>query len=386
MISDQQHLELLRAEAMLLQAVAARTLEQRYRLLWQVWRIVRDRHTPLIVGNRVYFLFWGAARSVAVVGDWTGWRAPETLHRIPGTNFFVLMKLLPETACVQYKLIVDGRWDLDPQNPRYSLEGFGVNSELVMPHFAVPEIVSVREITGDIPETVVRHRFQSTILGEEREIFFYLLQRSQEPVRILLFHDGEESLTIGGYHLILERLFQQRDVPSMLAVFLPPKRRNEEYEANPRFLQFCAEEVPEQIAAWCEREGIAVANRRMLTIGASLAGLVATLLTIYYPDRYGGFIAQSPAYWWMFSALWNAPELANLRRAVGVLQTGTIADARVQTQLFFFRFRQYTHRIAYQETHQGHTWGQWRRMLAPGFLRWLELERGRRDSNPRPLV
>ncbi len=385
MITDQQQGEQLMAEAALLRALSVPHLGSRYQLLLEVWHKIQAFHTPLVVGNRVYFLYWGAARSVAVIGDWTGWQVPETLHRLTGTNCFVLMKTFPETACVQYKLIVDGEWILDPQNPQFSLEGFGVNSEFAMPRFDLPDIVPVQAVPQEIPEEIVKLELQSTALQEQRRVFLYPLYRKRRRfVHVFLFHDGEESLTLGGYHHILAHLFQKRELPPSLAIFLPPKRRNAEYEANFAFLRFCAEEVLPAVWQWCEEQGFTVAQSAVCSVGASLAGLVSTLLVLHYPQHFRGFIAQSPAYWWYARQLWNDPALANLRGAVGVLQTGTLADARVQTQLFFARFRQYSATIAYQETHQGHTWGQWRRMLAPGIRRWLQLwkERDRRDSNP----
>lgn len=375
-VNDNSAGEEILCEAYLLRTFTASSLVERYELLQKLYAMLKRRQVPLVVANRVYFLYWGSAQSVSVIGDWSSWNTAEPMMRIPGSNMFVLLKFFPETAAVQYKFIVDGRWILDPLNSSFSLEGFGMNSEILMPKFPIPEILSCTQILegGDL-ELVHKHDFWSDILEEERTIFFYrpLKRRRKKVSMVLVFHDGYESLTLGGYARLLEKLQQQGTLPPVAAVFLPPKRRNWEYMANEQFERFCIEEVLPQFRQWCDQQHLLLPDSpdRYCVVGASLAGLLATRLALLYPDILGSFIAQSPAYWAVFEQLWSSDQIRNARAVAGVLQTGTIADARVPTLLMYHRFREFTSRIAYQETHQGHTWGQWRRMLLPGILQLL---------------
>lgn len=84
--------------------------------------------TPATGSPRVYVelsLDAGDARSVAVAGDFTGWRPTVQLEDADGDG--VWTALVPVTPGVhQYMFVVDGdRWVTDPDASRYVDDGFG---------------------------------------------------------------------------------------------------------------------------------------------------------------------------------------------------------------------------------------------------------------------
>ncbi len=66
-----------------------------------------------------------AARSVAVAGDFNGWRAEATaLRRGEGGVWSVLVPLAPGRR-YEYAFLVDGEWVADPGAPASAEDGFG---------------------------------------------------------------------------------------------------------------------------------------------------------------------------------------------------------------------------------------------------------------------
>lgn len=68
-------------------------------------------------GNSVLFIYYGAAKRVEISGDMTNWIGKMPMKRIKGTNL-LFKKEYERDARFDYKLIIDGRWNLDPFNAK----------------------------------------------------------------------------------------------------------------------------------------------------------------------------------------------------------------------------------------------------------------------------
>lgn len=85
---------------------------------------MRDEPGPETVLARIE-LHAPAARSVAVAGDFNGWRAEATpLRRGEGGAWSVLVPLAPGRR-YEYAFLVDGEWVADPGAPASAEDGFG---------------------------------------------------------------------------------------------------------------------------------------------------------------------------------------------------------------------------------------------------------------------
>ncbi len=320
-------------------------------------------------------MYKGSAKSVMLVGDWTYWQPAIALHQIEHTDLFYGIQEFHPTARLQYKLIVDGNWILDPSNIHTSIEGFGQNSEFWMPEYLDESWLE--------PSTSVVHRgnikwfeFESKLLNETREIFLYTPVYKNEKgfsLPLLIVHDGSEAIHIGKFHQILDNLQAAGKIPPCAALFISPKDRIGEYALNASYPEFCIHEaLTEALAIW-KKWNVPISDespKRSIT-GASLGGLLATKTSLQFPKDIGVCIAQSPSYWWNQAEIFHSPYLKNAPKIEFHLQTGTICDAQKMTESMFHRLKYLGANVMYQEFHQSHTWGNWRTNLASAIQSWL---------------
>lgn len=343
-------------------SVRAQQAEQ----LWQ--SVLAAKANPITVGNRALFLHWSDAHSVQLVGDWTFWQPSAPMHTVAGTKLHYLVLEFPEDARLQYKLVVDGIWMLDPANARVVEEGFGYNNEFWMPRYRDNSFLDIgQRVTAG---RIERAYLESAVLAAHREVFYYLPALDPMPAafNFLLVHDGEEAIRLGKFPQILDNLHAVGLISPTAACFLSPQDRNVEYARSNAYIRFCIEEVLPVAVAWYARQGVHIAdNRQSIAVtGASLGGLLATKTALFYPEAVGKVLAQSPSYWWNRGEIFHLPELTNASMIHFVIQTGTICDARDLASLMVRRLRMLAARVDYFEYSQGHTWGNWRSTFADG--------------------
>jgi enterochelin esterase family protein len=341
----------------------------------ELWTRLSGVTLPITNKNRAYFLYKGNAESVTLVGDWTYWQPAIKLQKIEHTDLFYSIQEFHPTARLQYKLIVDGNWILDPSNPHSSIEGFGQNSEFWMPEYHDESWLQ--------PHSKVVHRgnikrfeFKSKLLGQQREMFLYTphykLEKNQ-TLPLLIVHDGAEAIKIGKFHQILDNLQAAGKIPPCAALFISPKDRIGEYALKSEYPEFCIKEaLTEALKIW-DSWGVPISDSpefRSIT-GASLGGLLATKTSLQFPTDIGVCIAQSPSYWWNQAEIFHSPFLKNASKIEFHLQTGTVCDAQQMTESMFRRLRSMGADVTYQEFHQSHTWGNWRTNLASAIQSWL---------------
>jgi enterochelin esterase-like enzyme len=342
--------------------------------------IKKECGTPMALEGRAHFFFYGDASHVMLAGDWTYWQMATPFERVAETKLFQAVLEFPPTARLQYKLVVDGNWILDPGNPHTSAEGFGVNSEFWMDEYEDRSFLTLPKNQEVKRGTITRHSLKSEIVHEDREFFLFTPSNAAaDPLvehQLLLIHDGAEAISIGRFHHILDNLMAAGKLPSTCAIFIPPHNRHTEYALNKNYEKFCVEEViPKAVEIWKER-GVKISEEpqdRCVT-GASLGGLLATQTVLDFPKQLGAVIAQSPAYWVTRGAIFRPASLKNAPDILFVLQTGTVCDARELTRIMYARLRNVSAEVTCMEYVQGHTWGNWRTNLAEGLLAWQRLK------------
>jgi enterochelin esterase-like enzyme len=374
--------------------VSEKRLAKRMKLANEFRARLETATMPIVTDSQVIFVWEGASKAVNLVGDWTHWRNHLPMQRVGGTSLFYLAQDFPPTARLQYKFVVDGTWQNDPRNSHASQEGFGTNSEFMMPAYRDESWLQPAVIDGKPLQRgeIVRIELETALLPEKRELFVYLpprygiLQEDQEdnattpdstPLPFLVMHDGAESISLGQFHHILDHCIHAELVKPCIAVFIAPHlpRRNEEYTLNADYLKFCMEEAVPKGIAEAEARGYAVSTKPVerCVAGASLGGLLATYMALHHPTDFGVVFAQSPAYWWQRGMIFNDEHLQNAAQIHAILQTGTIADAHTLTQRMRNTLRQHGAKVVYSEFVQGHTWGNWRTSFAQGMVAWSGL-------------
>jgi enterochelin esterase family protein len=282
-------------------------------------------------------------------------------------------------ARLDYKFVLNGAdYRLDPLNPNTVRGGFGENSELVMPEYQrPPELLPTAE---EIPAgTVSSHTLNSSYLNHTRT--FYVYQPPGQLVGAKLpavyFNDGTDFLNIIDAPAILDRLIAGRQIPPVIAVFVLPVIRSEDYTLNENYAHFMALELVPFIQANFDADP---APEKTAVLGPSLGGLAAVHTAVLHPDVFGLAAGQSGAY--------SVNDGALLRRiagqgapgvkfylVVGSYETavsgssdeGNLLEANRQLA-DILEDKGYPY--LYEELPQGHSWGLWQSTIgrALGYL------------------
>jgi len=331
----------------------------------------RAAGTPLVgPGTRsglgcATFLYRGEAREVALAGDMTGWSAEkEYLERVEGTDLFFLSREFPLDTRLDYKLLPDGKWMLDPLNPRTMTGGYGPNSELAMPRYVAPGEV---ERDPAVPRgSVEALALESRRPGHARRASVYLppgYAAGDRRLPVLYLHDGQDWLDYAKLDVILDNLIARDAIPPVIAVLVPPVDRRAEYSMTPEFEAFFVEEVvPAVDARYRTRR-----SPESRTVGGISAGGVAALsLALRHPEVFGKCIAQSTASWGKLEALRDLVRSSPGRPSAVYLDVGRFEGEFAGSDLVRFSrglrddLAARGVEVRYQEVNEGHSWGNWR--------------------------
>lgn len=340
--------------------------------------------TPVIEETRAFVYWRGEAERVQWIGDHNGWvreTAPD-LARVPGTDLWWGAMELPETARIDYKLLVDGEsWILDPRCPRTCVGGYGPNSELRMPGYRPPRELLPSPDGRAVPEgRVERFSLASAALGEERAYWVYVPPGDAGAADLpsVWFHDGDGYLEYADAARVLDRLVALGDIPPTIGVFVPPVRRGEELGASgDAYLRFVADEL---LPAIRDRYPISRDPARTATVGISLGGAAAVRFALTRPDLFGLAAGHSGAYGGPDDPIGRDLRDGPLRPVRFHLVVGTYETALggdpirgnlLESQRQLVRAlaeRGYDHRA--REYPEGHSWGLWKANLGDA-LRFL---------------
>jgi enterochelin esterase family protein len=323
---------------------------------------------PLIENDTLAIFLWkGTAASVSIAGDMTQWSPVGLeLQRLSTTSLWHRSAAFEADARLDYKIVADEQWMLDPRNPRTCTGGFGANSELRMPACAAqPE----RSLDAALPRGSF---FDTTMAGfglDGRAVRVYLpagYDASSPPCPVLLVHDGPDYLMLGGMDAVLDQLIARRRIPPTIAVFVPAVNRSSEYAGAK--MQRYGDWLADTLLPWVETR---FRTRRdaggHATMGASDGGNIALQLGFAHPDAFGCIGAQSGnVVASIASAAQNGPKLA-LRV---YLEIGTYDIPLLRSRVGGLRqsLEAKGYELLYSEPHEGHSWGNWRARIDDALL------------------
>jgi enterochelin esterase-like enzyme len=140
---------------------------------------------------------------------------------------------------------------------------------------------------------------QKDYLNQGRKYWIYLPKDydSKQQYPLILFLDGSyfiESIPIPS---ILERMINQNEIPSSIAVFLDcsSERRQQEYYCDAKFTQFI---IKDFIPILREKHSLSITHDASLTtiVGLSASGLAAFYVALTYPNIFGNVITYSASF------------------------------------------------------------------------------------------
>jgi enterochelin esterase-like enzyme len=210
-------------------------------------------HFPYTEDTLAHFIYTGSVSSCASPGDLSGWDpAQAPMLNIAGTTFWYRTDTIENDSRLDYKIVINGSsWILDPRNPFTCPGGYGDNSELRMPEYEYPIEI---DYISDIPHgTLFDTTFYSVLLGNSREIKVYTppgYEQSSYDYPVVIVHDGSEYLSFAHMDNTLDFLIHEQLIDPVIAVFIPPVNRTEEYYTTDQedFSTF----VQEDIGTWLE--------------------------------------------------------------------------------------------------------------------------------------
>jgi glucan 1,4-alpha-glucosidase len=336
-------------------------------------RLKNASASPLVEGDDVTFIYRGDAKRVEVVGDFTGWSpAGLVMREAPGAGARVIRLKFPKGARLEYKLIADGEWILDPLNTKKNDNGVGGENSFFTTAGYAPSALAETQVTG--PQMAMHSvEVPSRILGGARKVQVYLppgYMDSRERYPVLYLQDGTEYYRRAHATWVAGNLIAQKKLPPFIIVFVDPAERMKDYWASDQFADFMAQElvpyVDHNFRTVAERDSRAL-------LGASLGGAISVWTALRHPETFARVGGQSPALQIdeerVLAALAKLDDGARRRYPMRfyfdagryeplILDVARRADVMLAARGY---------PVAYREAAVGHNYAAWRDRLADAF-------------------
>jgi glucoamylase len=249
--------------------------------------------SPQVEGESVTFVYRGDAKRVEVVGDFDGWiPSGLVLRDAPGAAGVKYIRLkFPAAARLEYKLVADGEWILDPLNPNRNNNGVGgFNSYFTGADYRPPAFSTGRdELRGRLERLSVPG-------DEKRKVQVYLppgYSESSARYPVLYMQDGSQFIELGRAAETADRMITEGKVEPFVIVFVDPIDRMKEYWADDRLADWMAQTlvplVDSRYRTRAERDARALS-------GASLGGAISVWTALRHPETFARVAGHSTAF------------------------------------------------------------------------------------------
>jgi enterochelin esterase family protein len=336
-------------------------------------------HLPYASNDSVAFLYRGPAEHVSFAGDFNGWDGESVgAQRVGLSDVWIHEDYFPVDSRLDYKIVTDGIWGLDPNNPHIQRSGFGDNSELRMPGYVESPWVKRRSRVAHGALT------EGRLFSENLRFFLdYLVYtpagyEDLDGLPVMYVTDGHEYSDdrLGAMVAVMDNLVHEGNLRPMMAVFIDMRvnganKRGDLLILNEKFVAFVAEElapvIDEQYRTSTDR-----LDRGML--GTSLGGLNSMWFGLSAHETFGRIGVQSPAFH------------AGDGRIVGMLEDSPKLDIDIYlTYGTFNDFGEHTERVlkildakgydyGLKIVNEGHSWGNWSALLDDILMRFWPAE------------
>lgn len=355
----------------LLTIVGMENAGERDSILNRFWQDLKSsRQIPFAIGDSVAFLYRGNYSSISWAGDFSGW-SPVSGTRLEPTDVWILERSFPSDARLDYKIVrPNNNWILDPNNPYKQMSGFGYNSELRMPDYIYPS-ETIRD-----PDAPAHHITNWTIIFSQA-LGYDVQYRVYTPagydtlsnLPVIYVTDGQEysDSRMGSMLEVLDNLIFWGAIRPVMAVFISPvnpsnsldNRRMNEYNLNPSFAEFVAQELVPVIDQQYKTDPRPEAR---VILGTSMGGLNSMFFGITRSEIFGLIAIQSPAF------NQNPTIYSMVRDSVKkpltiIMQTGVIHDTQDAARQMKGILESKGYTLQYKEVNEGHSWGNWRALL-----------------------
>jgi glucan 1,4-alpha-glucosidase len=325
--------------------------------------------SPIVEGEDVTFVYRGDAKRVELAGDFTGWSPRELVLREVAPGVKLIRLKFPKAARLEYKLVADGEWILDPLNPNRNNNGVGgFNSFFTGADYRAAAFSSGSEGPRGRVERLA-------IPGDgRRKVQVYLppgYDKASARYPVLYMQDGSQFIELGRAVETADRMITEGRLAPFIIVFVDPVERMKEYWADDGFADWMAHDlvplVDSRYRTRAERDARALS-------GASLGGTISVWTALRHPETFARVAGQSSAF-----QIDDERVLASLARLDSdasrrkyplrfYLDAGRyeplILDVSRRANVIL-RARGYP--VSYRETPSGHNYTAWRDRLADAY-------------------
>jgi enterochelin esterase-like enzyme len=328
---------------------------------------------PFVMGDSVAFLYRGTSSNVSWAGDFNGWSATNSAfrgERIGLSDVWLMEKVFPNDARLDYKIVTGTQWILDPVNTHIQYSGFGANSELRMPQWQFPSETKLAEGVnrGQLSNTI-SILSTATNLGYsvQYKVYTPFGYESLNQLPVMYVTDGHEYSDdkLGALVIVLDNLIHQGAIQPIIVVFVDPRnpgnlsenRRMQEYTGNIKFANFLADELVPAIDNSYRTSQSADARG---ILGTSLGGWNSAFVGLTRSDVFHLMAIHSPAFNNEIIQSYNASPKLPLKI---FMSTGVIYDTQDKARAMKNILESKGYQLSYIEVNQGHSWGNWRALL-----------------------
>jgi len=318
---------------------------------------------PFISNDTAYFVYQGNISEASAVGDFNGWNLGQAyvFDQLADTDLWYHAHVFELHARLDYKLVIDGNWILDPLNTNTVSGGFGPNSELAMPDYIQPW--EIEYIGGAGHGAVSSDVLSSPQTGSsfQLKIFLPFGYDANRPAGypVAYFQDGQESIDLGKAVNVLDNLIDAGDIDPTIGVFVVPNNRGNEYagELRQEYSAFFVETLVPYIDG--KYNTAAVATHRAV-IGASYGGNISGYISYNHPEVFANCGIHSgalnPNGNEVFNLIVNGPEKD--------IRFVSIWGSYESLDLGMLNFRDHLinkgYDLFWDRLPEGHSWGLWR--------------------------
>jgi enterochelin esterase-like enzyme len=336
----------------------------------------------------VHFVYYGFADSVSVNGNLQHWIAPEPLTKIDCEHFpfFYRSYVVPPDARLDYQFIIDKKYQTDPLNNRTTPSGYGHHSEIRMPKFVQ---TSEWQVIDSIPHGTIENFRWNTFIpsplnkyilpGRIVKVYLPHGYDSLSELPAVYVNDGDEMIEFAKLPTIIDNLIASGKIPPLIAVFIPPGNRQNEYllKQRDRFVKAVCDKL---VPAIDKKYKTSRSPLKRAMIGISNGAHISLYTLMSRPDVFYNAGGQSTTITtWLI-------ELSKQRAGEGKLSLplklyfdcGRYDIKQTDSDFGFIDFLEMNRRYSallsslhvphyFKEVNDGHEWASWRERM-PGML------------------
>lgn len=330
--------------------------------------LVANHQVPFAINDSVAFLYKKTGNEIYWAGDFNSWQPSWHGTQVGLSDITIYETTFPSDARLDYKIVDNNQWKLDPANEYKQYGGFGANSELRMPDWVYPEetLVNDNVLKGNLSANI---DIQSTNLGYKVQYKVYLPYNYDSSVDLPVIYvtDGQDyaDQKLGSMVTVLDNLIFDEVIKPIIAVFIDPRnpdnlsenRRAEEYRSNIKFANFVADELATSIEN--QYKASTSADERAI-LGASYGGWNSSYFGLARSDKFHLIGIHSPS---TSSQIIEGYQAAAKLPLKIFMSTGVINDTEFQARSLNAVLDSKGYPLIYIEVNQGHSWGNWRGLL-----------------------